>query len=169
MKKKMLFMLSLLRMIIAVIILAAYPDTSWVIMLIILAGATDILDGYLARRYQASSVVGGFIDGLSDKVLMLLLGVFFFFQKQVHWIFFVLFASRELYELACVFIAYVTRPASLAISHQSFFFGKITTVLQYSIIIALVFEQFALVYALIAIITITSVLAMIPYIKVYLR
>jgi cardiolipin synthase len=35
-----------------------------------LVGATDILDGFLARRLQASSRLGAYLDPIADKVLL---------------------------------------------------------------------------------------------------
>lgn len=34
------------------------------------AGITDMIDGYIARRYQLQTVVGTIIDPMADKLLM---------------------------------------------------------------------------------------------------
>lgn len=48
--------------------------------LFIIAMLTDILDGYIARKYNMSSAFGAFLDPLSDKLIILL--VSFFLQGQ---------------------------------------------------------------------------------------
>ena len=53
-----------------------YPDThTWVlwaaIVTFILASLTDLLDGYLARRWQVESTFGRIMDPFCDKVLVL--------------------------------------------------------------------------------------------------
>ena len=42
-------------------------------LLFFLAGLTDYLDGYLARRYNASSNFGEILDPIADKVLIIFL------------------------------------------------------------------------------------------------
>ena len=44
-------------------------------MLFFIAGLTDYLDGYLARKYNATSQIGEILDPIADKVLI----VFLFF------------------------------------------------------------------------------------------
>lgn len=38
--------------------------------LVVAAGATDFLDGYLARRWRIASDLGAFLDSLADKLLV---------------------------------------------------------------------------------------------------
>ena len=45
--------------------------SSVALVLYILAGVTDWLDGYLARRYQMISTFGKFMDSLTDKIFVL--------------------------------------------------------------------------------------------------
>ncbi len=42
----------------------------WALLVFILAGLTDALDGVIARRYQQSSSLGAFLDPMADKLLM---------------------------------------------------------------------------------------------------
>lgn len=46
----------------------AYP---WALAIFVVAGITDILDGYLARRLQVESKVGKMLDPVADKILVL--------------------------------------------------------------------------------------------------
>ena len=41
------------------------------ILLILIGGLTDFLDGYLARRYNHQSVLGAKLDPLADKILLI--------------------------------------------------------------------------------------------------
>ena len=47
------------------------PTESLVItILFVLAAMTDILDGYIARKYQIETVVGKFLDPIADKLIL---------------------------------------------------------------------------------------------------
>ena len=43
----------------------------WSLSLFILAGLTDLLDGWLARRQHWDTRVGGFLDAIADKILLI--------------------------------------------------------------------------------------------------
>ncbi len=44
-----------------------YPET---IVLFIAIGITDVLDGFIARRFNASSRLGAYLDPIADKLLL---------------------------------------------------------------------------------------------------
>jgi phosphatidylglycerophosphate synthase len=72
MKEKLPTMLSLSRILLGAAVLALYDasdPTRYVIALLLtlLGLATDFLDGYLARRWNAVSEAGYIIDGLGDR------------------------------------------------------------------------------------------------------
>jgi cardiolipin synthase (CMP-forming) len=50
------------------LILSNHPG--WALLVFILAGVTDGLDGLVARRYKQSSRLGAFLDPTADKLLM---------------------------------------------------------------------------------------------------
>ena len=61
--------LSSLRLILAVLMPLA--DSQWWLLIIISSGASDGLDGWIARRYHCSSWQGALLDALADKLFML--------------------------------------------------------------------------------------------------
>ena len=46
-------------------------EYAWVLVLLLLAGLSDGLDGWLVRRYGWHTRLGGYLDPLADKVLMI--------------------------------------------------------------------------------------------------
>ncbi len=48
---------------------------AWALGLFAYAGITDLLDGWIARRWQLETVVGTVIDPMADKTLMTVLTV----------------------------------------------------------------------------------------------
>jgi len=64
--------ISVLRMVLVVpivylLLIERYP---FALGLIVVAGLSDALDGFLAKRYNWSSQLGSFLDPLADKVLL---------------------------------------------------------------------------------------------------
>lgn len=64
-------LLSLLRifMVAPFLIAVIYNAYSLALGIFLLAGFTDFLDGYLARRFEQKSVLGTFLDPIGDKLL----------------------------------------------------------------------------------------------------
>ena len=48
---------------------------AWAFGLFVYAGATDLVDGWMARRWRLQTVVGTVIDPMADKALMTVLTV----------------------------------------------------------------------------------------------
>jgi cardiolipin synthase len=48
---------------------------AWAFGLLAYAGITDLVDGYVARRWRLQTVVGTVIDPMADKALMTILTV----------------------------------------------------------------------------------------------
>jgi cardiolipin synthase len=49
----------------------ATPGTMWIaFVLFLVAGVSDAVDGYLAKRFQMTTVLGAYLDPLADKALI---------------------------------------------------------------------------------------------------
>jgi phosphatidylglycerophosphate synthase len=70
-------LLSLFRLIIGPCFLmwAPVPAVGVWLVLLFVAAATDLIDGYLARRFRATSPFGGALDTTADKVFILCLAL----------------------------------------------------------------------------------------------
>ncbi|KAK2000516.1 CDP-alcohol phosphatidyltransferase [Colletotrichum falcatum] len=52
-----------------------HDQHAWALGLFVYAGVTDLLDGWIARRWKQQTVVGTIIDPMADKMLMTILTV----------------------------------------------------------------------------------------------
>lgn len=80
---KLINALTISRIVIAVFIFILLTSTSsykLALVLFIFASLTDYLDGFLARRYNASSEYGEILDPIADKILI----IFLFFALAIN-------------------------------------------------------------------------------------
>jgi len=65
-------LISILRMVLVVpvVILMLEGDFEWALALFIIAGLSDAIDGFLAKRFNWISSLGEILDPLADKLLM---------------------------------------------------------------------------------------------------
>jgi len=54
-----------------IIVTLTYKLYDFCILLILLGGLTDYLDGYYARKYNSQSILGAKLDPLADKIMLL--------------------------------------------------------------------------------------------------
>ncbi len=103
---------------------------------VVLAMITDFTDGFLARRFKYSSKLGAILDPAMDKFFVyFVLGVFFM-EGSITLPHAALMVSRDL--ALCVFaIILKLKGAWQAYTCRPVRWGKITTTMQFGIIIAL--------------------------------
>ena len=112
---------------------------------IALAMMTDGLDGYLARRFKMTSQVGAFLDPLTDKFFVFFaIGVFIFEGNLQLWQA-VFMLSRDI--AVAIFGTYLALKGNLQnFPFQSIWSGKITTFIQFVVLLALTFHYSIPVY-----------------------
>lgn len=86
--------LSTLRLV-AALVFPFCPESIWG-WLILGAGTTDILDGWLARRWKVESWQGGLIDAVSDKLFVLAVLAVYVTKAKFSFLWFPLVISRDL-------------------------------------------------------------------------
>jgi len=126
--------LSILRVPLAFLLLSSEP---WVRLLAIaLAMLTDIFDGYLARKMNATSKIGAILDPLADKFFALFaLGVFFM-ESQISGLESIAFLSRDLFLAA--FAVYLTLSGNWGRQKiLSLTWGKVSTACQLLVLMTL--------------------------------
>jgi len=122
-------LLSLLRifMVAPFLIAVIYNRHALALAIFVLAGFTDFLDGYLARRLEQKSVLGTFLDPLGDK----LLGTVAFIALGVQgllpaWLT-VIVVAKDLYVAIGAGILHYSGNLTVALPS---FWGKFATLLQ---------------------------------------
>ena len=164
--------LTLLRIILVPVFITFlwYNMPLFALIVFTLAGLTDAIDGYIARRYNQETQLGKILDPIADKTLLVCAFVFIFNSnlsiKFPFW--FVLSAiSRDVYILVGSFLIYLIK-GSLRVRPS--FFGKMTTFLQiFTVIYTLIANVFTnlyngLIYETALIITFTfMVLSLLTY------
>lgn len=111
-----------------------YEKTAFLVF--ILAGLTDIADGYLARKYNQVSKLGSLLDPLADKLMVLTVFFTLLVAKKISWIFVVIVLIRDggmiISSIIFHFKGKKTVPANRL--------GKLTTVLFYIAIMLVSFD-----------------------------
>jgi cardiolipin synthase len=143
-----------------IVFFEGYPKTAFIILVV--AGLTDIVDGYWARSRGLVTQIGVMLDPLADKTMMLAVIISLLMSGMIPWEAALAILIRDLgMIIGSAFIHFrgkQTLPANI--------WGKLTTVLYYSAILFIVFEtRFAIVYLwfVIAISFLTSLIYIIQF------
>lgn len=112
---------------------AATPAAQGII--IVLAAATDFLDGWLARRLNQRSRAGEILDPVTDKLFVLTVLVTLLLRGQLRFEYVLLMLFRDLYTTAAFFYA---RARRLRLRFKARFSGKVVTTLQIATVLTVV-------------------------------
>ena len=121
--------LTLLRLIFVpfVIINVLDQNYGWALLLFVLAGISDALDGVLARWLKQQTLLGQYLDPIADKLLLSSLFLVLSFMHDVPWKFTVIVFSRDISILAISAVLYATTELR---NFSPSIFGKMNTVAQ---------------------------------------
>ncbi|BBH23882.1 CDP-diacylglycerol--glycerol-3-phosphate 3-phosphatidyltransferase [Paenibacillus baekrokdamisoli] len=119
------------------IVIFSLGHMKWAFLVVVVAGLTDILDGYLARRNGQVTSLGAMLDPLADKMMMIAVILSLLITGHIPW-------SAG----AAIFIRDVGMIIGSAFFHfrgkktvPANWMGKLTTALYYLAILFIFFEQ----------------------------
>lgn len=130
------------------------------------AALTDVLDGFLARRWKQATPIGALVDGVSDKIFAVSLLGTLVSSHALSPVLAVLLATRELGELPlAVRLLSSRRARGVELDRKANVFGKTATGLEFATVVA------ALVGAphLVAMVALTAVVGAIAATTYWLR
>jgi len=133
-------LLTLARILLTPFIIYAILEHQAVLALILMAvaGVTDMLDGAIARYFNQRSTVGAYMDPLADKLLLISTIVTLYFIEQIPLYLFLAVVFRDLIIVVGA-IAYEMITHKLEI--QPSIASKITTFLQITLVLTVLSEM----------------------------
>src|SRR4030095_15996846 len=109
------------------LILIVYEHYRWALLILVLAGLSDGIDGLLARTLTQESSIGAYLDPIADKLLLSSSFVILAMEKKIAWWLTIMVLSRDILMLV------VARVIILISGYRPFppsLLGKATTFLQ---------------------------------------
>jgi len=149
------------------LILMSYERYRWALLVLVVAGLSDGIDGVLARRLNQRSALGAYLDPIADKLLLSSSFLILAFKKQLAWWLTIIVLSRDvliLIDAVVILLVSGYRPFPPSI------YGKSTTatqiVLVFTVVLAAAYPNLKLhtfVHVLIYIVTVLSVVSSFHY------
>ena len=95
-------LLTLLRILLAPAFLLAYFDTTDArpllpMLIFLLAGLTDCLDGYIARRFNLITMLGKVLDPIADKLMTAVVLFSLVYSGVIPWLVLAVIVAKELF------------------------------------------------------------------------
>jgi len=110
-----------------VVLLILEGELFWAFWLFAAAGVSDAVDGFIARTWRARSYLGGYLDPLADKTL--LVSIFLALAKAgflPNWLV-ILVVSRDIMIVGGVLLLYTLK---VPLAMQPLFVSKVNTLMQ---------------------------------------
>jgi len=109
------------------------------LVLFCLAGISDFLDGFIARRFSLASRVGALLDPLVDKLLVVSTLVYFMWQGMVPLWFLLIILFRDFGQAVGLAIL---KKNKISFDHKSQVSGKLSTMGNFLVILVIILSYF---------------------------
>lgn len=154
--------LSLLRIPLAMLILAFFDQKPLVLTLFVLAVTTDALDGYVSRKVKPTRL-SGIIDPLCDKFLVILVLIYLLISSNITMLAIIILLFREFFMLY-MFIILLLTPNRYKVRNRmtTRLSGKAVTLSQFATILLVLLDTPHIAYAIYAV-GIISLISAIDY------
>src|SRR5712692_5287214 len=117
------------------IISILYEHYLWALMVLVVAGLTDGMDGLLARRLNQKTALGAYLDPIADKLLLSSSFLVLALKGKINWWLAILVFSRDVLILtaaAVILLVAGFRPFPPSV------YGKLTTLTQMLLIVLVI-------------------------------
>ena len=78
------------------LILISYEHFRWALLVLVVAGLSDGIDGLLARKLNQKSALGAYLDPIADKLLLSSSFVILAFKAKLAWWLTIMVLSRDI-------------------------------------------------------------------------
>jgi cardiolipin synthase (CMP-forming) len=141
-------------------------------LLFLLAGLSDLIDGYLAKRFNMATELGAYLDPLADKALIVSVYVTLGIAGAIPRWLVILVVSRDIMIVSAVMLSWLlNKPVTL----KPLMVSKLNTVAQILlalvVLAALAFEADAwwLIHGLTGLVAILTLASVVFYIRAWMR
>ena len=146
----------------------AKQDAQWSAAVLVASGCSDVLDGFIARRYHMESNLGRVLDPMADKLGQAAMCFAMIIRYPIMFWLLIFFAVKELSMLVLGWF-YMRRTG---VVNSARWYGKASTIVQFAVMLSLILNPRISdysAYVLISLCMATHVLSLISYVIFYIR
>lgn len=133
----------------------------------ILAGISDVMDGYIARKYDLTSDLGAVLDPVADKLMTFAILITFTTKGIIPYWILIAMGIKEILMILGGIVLYIFKGKQVLPSNK---YGKIATLSFYAATLSIVFKLPEVISTTLFIITVLlNIIALINYLIIYLR
>lgn len=138
------------------------PMGRWIALgIFLLAGITDVVDGYIARQYNLITKLGSALDPLADKLMLIAVLACFYVVGYIPLVVLLIVIIKELMMIVTSMYIYFQNDEIIVTANK---YGKSATVMFYLAIVTITFSHNDyLNYTVITIAVIMTIIALISY------
>jgi cardiolipin synthase len=118
--------------------LISYERYKWALLVLVVAGLTDLFDGWLARRLNQRSSLGAYLDPIADKLLLSSSFVILAYKSKIAWWVTIIVLSRDILMMVVAIVIILIsgyRPFPPSI------YGKLTTFFEIALVFGIVLVE----------------------------
>lgn len=116
------------------------------LLVFLVAGLTDIVDGFIARKFKMITKLGQVLDPFADKIMQLAVLACFTIDKRLPALFIIIYGIKEITMIIGGFVLYTKKDQVIIPAN---IYGKISTILFYVAIVVVALKYQYGIYILV--------------------